>query len=93
LVKRNPERSVSSHLAVITICGGIEIRSVGDHLCDIGEGYAEDNDKSALYYFVMLWSVSYNAYLAKWGMSLKEEAVVAWGDDYGEDFESAKETS
>lgn len=41
----------------------------------------------------MLWSVSYNAYLAKWGSSLRKEAKVAWADDFGEDFDSATETS
>jgi hypothetical protein len=41
----------------------------------------------------MLWSVTYNAYLAWWGSSLKKDAVVAWDDDFAEDFDSAKDAS
>lgn len=37
----------------------------------------------------MIWSVIYNTYLAIWGANLKKEAVVAWEDDFGEDFKAA----
>jgi len=41
----------------------------------------------------MLWSVSYNAYLAWWGSFLMGGAIVAWADDFGEDEKVAKDTS
>jgi len=41
----------------------------------------------------MIWSVTYNTYLAIWGASLQKEAVVAWKDDFGEDFTAATKAS
>jgi len=65
-MKRVSEIGQDDYLAFY-ISAIICIDGLFDHLCDISEEYSEENENSPLYYFTMIWSVTYNAYLAKWG--------------------------